>query len=55
MEGGIALSGFGMDVEVRRSLQAGFRKHLTKPIELELLEETLNSLEADPGQVLSAV
>lgn len=55
LEGGIALSGFGMDVEVRRSLQAGFRKHLTKPIELELLEQTLNSLEAEQSQVLSAV
>jgi PAS domain S-box-containing protein len=45
LEGGIALSGFGMEAEVRRSLQAGFRKHLTKPIELDALEETLESWE----------
>ena len=46
LEGGIALSGFGMEAEVQRSLQAGFRKHLTKPIELDLLEETLESFDA---------
>lgn len=43
-EGGIALSGFGMEAEVQRSLQSGFRRHLTKPIELEVLEETMESL-----------
>jgi PAS domain S-box-containing protein len=44
LEGGIALSGFGMEAEVARSLNAGFKRHLTKPIEVETLEETLNVL-----------
>ncbi|HYE20572.1 MAG TPA: ATP-binding protein [Tepidisphaeraceae bacterium] len=30
---GIALSGYGMDDDVRRSLEAGFARHLTKPID----------------------
>ncbi|MFP5286641.1 MAG: ATP-binding protein, partial [Thermoanaerobaculia bacterium] len=29
---GIALSGYGMDEDVRRSLEAGFTLHLTKPV-----------------------
>jgi CheY-like chemotaxis protein len=34
---GIALSGYGMDDDVRRSLAAGFRAHLTKPITVDML------------------
>jgi hypothetical protein len=33
-----------MEAEVARSLNAGFKRHLTKPIEVETLEETLNVL-----------
>lgn len=54
-EGGIALSGFGMEAEVARSLQSGFRKHLTKPIEIETLEETLNAMDASGVQGLLAI
>jgi PAS domain S-box-containing protein len=35
----IALSGFGMDEDVRKSLAAGFAAHLTKPVDLSTLEE----------------
>ncbi len=34
---GIALSGFGMDEDVQRALDAGFVKHLTKPVEFDSL------------------
>jgi PAS domain S-box-containing protein len=38
---GIALSGFGMDDDVRRSREAGFAEHLTKPVEFSRLEAAL--------------
>ena len=34
---GIALSGFGMEDDVRRAELAGFWRHLTKPVDFELL------------------
>src|SRR5262249_51934522 len=41
---GIALSGFGMDEDVRRSHEAGFIAHLTKPVDLTKLEAVLRTL-----------
>lgn len=38
---GIAVSGFGMEEDVRRSRSAGFAEHLTKPIDLPAFEEAL--------------
>jgi len=38
---GIALSGYGMEEDVRRSLEAGFDRHLTKPVTLQALEATI--------------
>lgn len=38
---GIALSGFGMEDDIRKSRQAGFERHLTKPVSLDALEETI--------------
>ncbi len=38
---GIALSGHGMEDDVRRSEEAGFRQHLTKPIDFEQLENAI--------------
>lgn len=35
---GIAISGFGMNGDVERSLKAGFSDHLTKPVGIEKLE-----------------
>jgi CheY-like chemotaxis protein len=39
---GIALSGFGMDDDIRRSLEAGFARHLTKPIDLQQLQAAID-------------
>jgi signal transduction histidine kinase/CheY-like chemotaxis protein len=41
---GIAMSGFGMEEDVRRSLHAGFHTHLTKPVNLNLLEAAISEL-----------
>jgi CheY-like chemotaxis protein len=37
----IALSGFGMEEDVRRSKEAGFVEHLTKPVNLQHLEAVI--------------
>jgi PAS domain S-box-containing protein len=41
---GIALSGFGMDDDIRRSHEAGFEAHLTKPVDLQELEATIQRI-----------
>jgi PAS domain S-box-containing protein len=41
---GIAVSGFGMEEDVRRSTEAGFELHLTKPIDIARIEEQLAQL-----------
>jgi len=41
---GIALSGLGMDEDVRRSVEAGFDHHLTKPINFQELELVLGKI-----------
>jgi PAS domain S-box-containing protein len=41
---GIALSGFGMEDDLRRSLDAGFAAHLTKPIDFATLETTIRQV-----------
>lgn len=38
---GIALSGYGMADDVRRSIEAGFTEHLTKPVNMDRLEESI--------------
>ena len=38
---GIALTGYGMEEDMRQSLEAGFQAHLTKPIDFALLEREL--------------
>jgi CheY-like chemotaxis protein len=38
---GIALSGYGMEEDVKQGVEAGFAAHLTKPINLEQLELTI--------------
>jgi PAS domain S-box-containing protein len=38
---GIALSGYGMEEDVRKSHEAGFRRHLTKPVDVRALEEAI--------------
>jgi two-component system CheB/CheR fusion protein len=41
---GIALSGYGMEDDVQKSLSAGFTEHLTKPIDLQTLQRSLSRL-----------
>lgn len=38
---GIALSGFGMEQDLRRSREAGFFAHLTKPVDMQVLDRTI--------------
>jgi signal transduction histidine kinase len=38
---GIAISGFGMNGDIEKSLQAGFSEHLVKPVKLEKLEAAI--------------
>jgi two-component system CheB/CheR fusion protein len=38
---GIALSGYGMEEDVRKSLEAGFGRHLTKPVNLQALQTAI--------------
>ena len=41
---GIALSGYGMEDDVQRSLEAGFSHHLTKPVDRQALETTIRQV-----------
>ena len=38
---GIALTGFGMEDDIRKSHEAGFKHHLVKPIDLNMLDSFL--------------
>jgi two-component system CheB/CheR fusion protein len=42
---GIALSGFGMEEDIRKSREAGFDHHLTKPVTFDRLHSVLRQLE----------
>jgi len=44
---GIAMSGFGMDSDIGKSLEAGFSAHLVKPVKLEKLEAAISRVMAD--------
>jgi CheY-like chemotaxis protein len=47
---GIALSGYGMEEDLQNSRDAGFEKHLTKPVSLQALETALRGvLEPQPS------
>jgi PAS domain S-box-containing protein len=41
---GICLSGYGMDDDLARSAEAGFRHHLTKPVDLHKLEKVIQAI-----------
>jgi signal transduction histidine kinase/ActR/RegA family two-component response regulator len=43
---GIAISGFGMNGDIEKSLQAGFSEHLVKPVKLEKLEAAIDRVMA---------
>ena len=42
---GIALSGFGQEEDLRRSREAGFSVHLTKPVNFNMLKEVIRRVE----------
>ena len=42
----IALSGFGMEHDIRRSKEAGFAEHLTKPLNFQILIDAIERLTA---------
>lgn len=46
---GIALSGFGMDADVRNSREAGFVEHLTKPVDVDTLDATIQQVVSADG------
>ncbi len=41
---GIAISGFGMEDDIRRSREAGFHLHLTKPINFQTLQDAIERI-----------
>ncbi len=43
---GIALSGYGMEEDIRKSREAGFDRHLTKPVNLQTLEAAIQAVAA---------
>lgn len=47
---GVALSGFGMESDVRKSEEAGFVRHLTKPVDFALLRRVLAEALEGNGQ-----
>ncbi len=44
---GIAMSGYGMDKDVRESIEAGFSEHLVKPVDIASLERAIFKLAAE--------
>jgi signal transduction histidine kinase/CheY-like chemotaxis protein len=46
---GIAISGFGMDADIGKSIEAGFSEHLVKPVKLEKLEAAIARVTASAG------
>ena len=46
---GIALSGYGMEEDVRKSQAAGFRRHLTKPVTFQALAAAIAEAVAESG------
>ncbi len=45
---GIALSGYGMEEDLRRSKDAGFVAHLIKPVDFEQLRQAVNAFAGSP-------
>jgi CheY-like chemotaxis protein len=51
----VALSGFGMEEDVAKCRDAGFDDHLTKPVNLQKLEATIQRTAAKGDRVASDV
>jgi CheY-like chemotaxis protein len=41
---GIALTGYGMEDDIRKSRDAGFREHLVKPVDLNKLDAVIQEV-----------
>jgi len=46
---GIAISGFGMNGDVEKSIEAGFSEHLVKPVKMENLEAAIDRVMTTAG------
>ncbi|WP_250513241.1 response regulator [Caballeronia sp. INDeC2] len=46
----VAITGYGMDEDIRRCREAGFRDHLTKPVNFSRLEALIQSLAERPSK-----
>ena len=46
----VAITGYGMDEDIRRCREAGFRDHLTKPVNFARLEALIQSLAEEPSK-----
>ncbi len=46
----IAMSGYGQEEDQRRARQAGFDRHLTKPVDPKVLTQLLDALPVRPGR-----
>ena len=46
---GIAMSGYGMEEDVRRSREAGFSEHLVKPVDADKLKEAIRRVTENHG------
>lgn len=44
---GIALSGYGMEEDIARSMESGFREHLVKPVDMQRLQEAITRVSCD--------
>ena len=49
---GIALSGYGMEEDIRRSGEAGFSHHLVKPVDLNKLDSIIQEMSLPDGTTL---
>jgi PAS domain S-box-containing protein len=49
----IALTGYGMHEDVERCLQAGFNRHVTKPVTLEALRQIIAEVSAKKNEVIN--
>lgn len=47
---GIALTGYGMEDDVRETGDAGFSDHLTKPVDVQMLEGAIRRVVRERGR-----
>ena len=49
---GIALTGYGTDADIRQNAEAGFTRHLTKPVDPDELLAAIGDLTAGDGEAV---